>query len=137
ARGARLSWPGGDTEVVLLRGAAGAAGGLALEGARAVLRTTPAGRWRRLIVDAGVRLARGGRVYLRASRPVTVSLEASAGAAWRGGVEARGATRITVAAPDRPREVRVNGSPVKFDYDGAAGALTFGVGAGASRVGAR
>jgi hypothetical protein len=137
ARGARISWPGGDTEVVLLRGGAGAAEGLALEGARAVLRTTPAGGWRRLIVDAGLRLARGGKVYLRASRPVTVSLEASAGAAWRGGVEAREASRITVAAQGRPREVRVNGSPVKFEYDGAAGALTFGVGAGASRVEAR
>ncbi len=134
ARGVRVSWPNGDTEVVLLRGARGGGGALATDGERAVLRLTRAGAWTRLLVGGGTRLERDGVSFLRVTQPASVSLAARAGGGWGGTVSAAAAARVTVGVERRPRQLSVNGATTKFTYEAAARAVSFDVPAGACRV---
>lgn len=132
ARGLALEWPGGDREAVLLRG--GVAEGLTHDGARAALRVSPGGGWRRVVLHTGTRLERGGRLVVGASRAATLALNASADGLFAGSVGAEVGTELTVSAARRPSRVTVGGRPVRFSFDTKKRAVSFGVPAGVSRV---
>ncbi|MGH9901554.1 MAG: heparinase II/III domain-containing protein, partial [Pyrinomonadaceae bacterium] len=136
ARAVKINWPGGDTEVALLRrDARGEIVELVTDAARAIARVSPAGAWRRLILHNGTHLSRGGVAFLRASRRASITLTSQAGdASWRGTISADGPASISICVARRPRRLLLGGAQVRFEYDAARRTVTFEVGAGQSSV---
>jgi hypothetical protein len=135
ARGLRIQWPNGETEIVLLRGRDE---GLSLEGERAVLRVSTAGAWQRLILQHGTRLSRGSVELLRSTQPISVALQMMRTLKnkqrLRGTLSAEAATVVGVIAPVRPDSVRVNGVKIEYRYDRATRMVSFSVDAGKSVI---
>jgi hypothetical protein len=139
ARGVRIEWPNGETEIVLLRGSDE---GLSMNGQRAVVRVSKGGAWQRLVLQRGTSLSRGSKELLRSTLPVNMAFQmigadtsrTNARQKLRGTLYADDTTLIGVSAPVRPRGVRVNGASVKSQYNETTGMVSFTVGAGTSIV---
>lgn len=139
ARGVRIQWPNGETEIVLMRGSDES---LSMNGQRAVARVSTGGAWQRLVLQRGTRLSRGNKELLRSTLPVDMAFQmtgamtslTSARQKLRGTLYADDTTLISVSAPVRPRRVRVNGADVKSQYDETTEMVSFTVGAGTSTI---
>ena len=121
ARGALIVWPDGSREVIALQPTRESVEGVVTDGARAVV-SFRQDRWRRLIVHAGTRLALDDKLLLSTSRPATVSLIAD-GQGGHGVASAAAPFELTLRLAQRPREVRVDGVAVPFEYDSKARTL--------------
>lgn len=133
ARGLSIGWPGGEKEIVLLAASKESVEGLKTDAARAVLRASQDGAWRRLILQDGTKIEREGKGILIASSPVNAAFVMK-NEAWRGTLSATAATEVILNVPRTTRSVRVNGSPVNVNYDAAGRTIRLKLNAGVSRI---
>ncbi len=131
AGGLRIEWPNGDEETVVLREEGG---DVKINGDRAVVRVSKEGVLQRLVLQRGTRVERKEVELLRSSKPVSVSLWMIDAQDWRGTVIADAPTTIVVSAPSLRANLRVNGAPVKSEYNAAQKTVSFEVGAGTNVI---
>jgi hypothetical protein len=131
AGGARIEWPNGDEETVLLRENSA---DVRIKGDRAVVRVSKDGVLRRLVLQHGDRVERKGIELLHASRPVSISLLIIDEQHWSGSITAAADATIVVSASFVPSNLLVNGVKVKKEFDAEKKTVSFEVQAGTSVI---
>jgi hypothetical protein len=131
ASGVQLKWSNGDEERVVLSGSINE---VSTDGAIAVTRWAKSGEWQLLAFRTGSRMALAGSELVRASNPVSVSLQRVGTAEVRGTIESPVAAEITIAIGKRPSKVLVNAKSVPFTFRAGKGFVSFVVPVNKNRI---